>query len=1590
MKWPAGLECRGKTRFLASITVAFAFYSGVALGQLDARWINPNGGSWGIAANWTTPEYPNNGAQTYNATIDLGGGPYAVRLARPITIDSFLLDSGAATLNHLTGAFRVLGGASLLTGVYRLDGGTIAGGTWDVASAAFEISGSSFNRMDAVTFNGDLVLGAAGARLTVSNGLTLNGSVLLEGAGCRLTFDGIQNLAGTAIVFNSYGWHAAMDDETTAGTKYVSVAGGGMLAIGADVVIRGGRGVVEGSGSIANAGRLSADAAGYGLSVWPLSFSNAGTLEALGGATLAIGSAGTSWANLNGGLVFADSATLTMSGAWNNTGTIDTVDSTVNLGGTFATPDLGVFQRTGGTVNLTGMLDNTGHVLMLDAQTGTWQLNGGTISGGALDFANGEILLFTRNTSNYLVGVAILPALRIPYDFATVRFGAGTTFGGPITLEGRGGILGFDVGQTLDNISIVFGGAPDSIHVISAEGSGTLTLGPGSVIQGQSGRIVDGRFGSGGSTIVNEGLISANAAVRNFEVAPTVFRNEGVMEALNASVMYLGWDSAGARSDSWVNGAGGMIRATDSTLDFWGNWANQGNIVATDSTVNLRGRFTLDDLGTFVRTRGRVNLMGHLDHAGATLNLNATTGSWHLRNATITGGTVNFAEGARFEFGWSGGGSVPISLLDGVTINGDLVIRRGSDTSTGIVHFAGGTRVNGNIEVGDRGTLRVDGGQVLDDTTITLGGPIPDTGSLAVANGALTFGPNLAIRAGRGEILGGAGDSLVNQGVLTAEGTGARLTVNTVDFENQGTMSATDGGLLFIGGSRTSNWRNAANGRIIATNATVLCGSDWENHGLLRFVDTVAQFNRGSPADPWTNFGTIEAVNSTLELSGQWDNDGVIDVTDTAVELAGQLTTESIGTFNRSGGTVRITGLLDNSASTLNLNTQTGSWQLDNGTILGGTIAQTGGARLQFASNGQNSTLDGVSIIGDLHVDGIVNVVNGIAVNGDIYVDGGEMRIPTGSVFDDVRVRLTGGLMSKGLGTLTLGSRLTIAGRNGRISNYSGERATIINQGRATVHVGQTLTIDPNHFENEGLLAADSSGTLRIGLFSTGTWRNAASGSILVDDATLELTGSWENAGTIQVLDAVLQLSGTYRTVGFQSIQIQGGLVIFGGALDNQGETLVIDSRADEWRLNGSIRGGAVTAREGAILNAFSSRLDGVELVELDLLIHDRWIVYVESGGLVLSNATITFRGVSIGRDTELVFLTSQTLGGNGEIVFDALDWEHRVTGAAGTTLTIGPGILIHGYRGNVGHYYQTDRRGLINQGKIIADVPDGLIRVSAQALLTNEGLLAAKNGARLWVSTTDSLSNFSGGTLTDGSWHSFADSTLDLESLSVTTNAADVLLSGQASRFDAINALQRNLGRFAIADGRNFNTSGSLENEGTLLAGVGSTLSVNGAFVQHPSGVLAIELGGRTPGSEYGTVDVSGPADLSGDLEVHLANNFIPAGNDRFEVLTATALNGTFDSVRLAGSPAGLRVEVVYSSTSVTVIVKRRGDMTCDGRFNGADIDAFFLALGDPTAWQLAHPGCDILSGDMNGDGRVDGADIDPFFQCLGGGNCP
>jgi hypothetical protein len=78
--------------------------------------------------------------------------------------------------------------------------------------------------------------------------------------------------------------------------------------------------------------------------------------------------------------------------------------------------------------------------------------------------------------------------------------------------------------------------------------------------------------------------------------------------------------------------------------------------------------------------------------------------------------------------------------------------------------------------------------------------------------------------------------------------------------------------------------------------------------------------------------------------------------------------------------------------------------------------------------------------------------------------------------------------------------------------------------------------------------------------------------------------------------------------------------------------------------------------------------------------------------------------------------------------------------------------------------------------------------------------------------------------------------------------------------------------------------------------------LDALGNYSQSVIGELDIGLGGPTPGNQYATLIALGTASLAGTLSVSLSNGFFPSLGDVFDIITASAVNGTFANVNLPG----------------------------------------------------------------------------------------
>ena len=532
------------------LTVLAALQFAGAAFSANSTWSSAVDGAWDDPTNWSTnPFFPNNGngAASYDAFIDVTGSDYAVTLVTDVTLQSLTLDSANATLRHLGGILSV-GTATLTSGTFRLDGGTIQGGTFDVgAGANFTVTNNANNRFDGVTVDGTLSLAAFNARVTLENGADLRGTVNMSGTFApRIIFNQTGTISGPLTI--------NMDsDNIYAGTDFLTVEGDHTLTLGSGVTVRGmgaigtTQFVAGGSSALINQGTISADVGNRTLSIGSAStgFSNEGTLNVLNGATVQINAPN-----------------------WSNTGTINVLDnSTLNLVTDTSVAALGTVNNPSGTVYLRAGFDNEGGSHALSPAQGSYIFDGARVFGGGTVTVNpGRPLLLTNNANNRFDGVTVDGTLSLAAFNARVTLENGADLRGTVNMSGtfapriifnQTGTISGPLTINMDSDNIYAG-----TDFLTVEGDHTLTLGSGVTVRGM-GAIGTTQFVAGGSSaLVNQGTISADVGNRTLYIgncASTTFTNRGTLEAVNGANLVI----AGAFSQQ----AGVVRMGVTSVLD---------------------------------------------------------------------------------------------------------------------------------------------------------------------------------------------------------------------------------------------------------------------------------------------------------------------------------------------------------------------------------------------------------------------------------------------------------------------------------------------------------------------------------------------------------------------------------------------------------------------------------------------------------------------------------------------------------------------------------------------------------------------------------------------------------------------------------------------------------------------------------------------------------------------------------------------------------------------------------------------------------------------------------------------------------------
>lgn len=1050
--------------------------AGAAIGsaanaQVNAFWETATSGNWTDATRWSTnPNYPNNnGGTTYHAFFNATGAAYTVTLDANVAIDALTMNSADATLRVVSGGVLNLAGiAAFNAGSLSLAGGKIVGGTLNYAPGTINVTGLT-NEIVGTQINGSLHVGAfttaaaildgvstsgvrltgSGTAVTVRNGLTLTGGGNLRvETGNTARFEGTQTFDGPTQLLGFSG---------TVKSRLTSMEGG-TLTLGPSSVVTGNWGMIDGAGGVINQGRITSTTAGRDITITPASFQNSGILEATAGILNVLTGTSTAWSNLGG--------TLRVSSG-----------GTINVGGTISTSDFGTMVNNGGTIALSGTLNNTGSVLNVGGAAGALSMaNGGLIVGGTITAPAGTTAIAPTGGRGTLDGVTVngnvAPAAATAVGFLTVR--NGLTVNGALDIQKTE--VTFNGTQTLSGAAITNAGPGNSSRLIIQNGGLTLasdvslTAGPGS-------RTEVGWDNLPGTSIVNHGSILVQGSNAQAFISSPSLSNTGPIEVAS----------------------GGLLRLGSSFTNPPTTWTNTGTLTVNGGTLEMAGAFSRDDVN-INRTGGTIRLVGVMDNTGSVLTLDSTTGSWDAAgltgsgnfNAAIRGGAVNLLDGQQLRI-VSGGALVPRLDLESLTFNGGLSL----DQANSILRLKGNIALNGDINVTSNSSqvqlldnCTIDGGSINFDV---VGNPAPSL-TLGAAGSTTTIGPDMLIRGGRFSMVGDGSQTIINNGTIRADRPNEFVAVGGAGFLNNGVLEA----------------NVPLNDP--ATPAQLIINGVTQPLGTVRITNSTLLF--GTMPTPVMN---LERDNSRVVIQGVFDNVGRTFTLDSSTGSF-----EVVGGSNPPpgvhGGIIR---LRDGAGLVFSGNPGSPAPTLRDVTLDGDLTLSNSGALLAFH--------------GEIGLQGSLTVTRNAEIRltstdgtGTQRFVGGTINLDPEFSSDNVRMPIVG------LTTAVLSPTTTLrggsAGSNARASIgdmfSSGGVRTLVNQGLiSSDRADGWLSIRPSAFVNEGIVEARDGGRMEFSLDPTSTWDNSGGVIRTINGGFIEIGGRVvsANLGAIQGVDGTIQ-----------------------------------------------------------------------------------------------------------------------------------------------------------------------------------------------------------------------------------------------------------------------------------------------------------------------------------------------------------------------------------------------------------------------------------------------------------------------------------
>jgi fibronectin-binding autotransporter adhesin len=452
--------------------------------------------------------------------------------------------------------------------------------------------------------------------------------------------------------------------------------------------------------------------------------------------------------------------------------------------------------------------------------------------------------------------------------------------------------------------------------------------------------------------------------------------------------------------------------------------------------------------------------------------------------------------------------------------------------------------------------------------------------------------------------------------------------------------------------------------------------------------------------------------------------------------------------------------------------------------------------------------------------------------------------------------------------------------------------------------------------------------------------------------------------------------SGTVSNTGKLEATSGATLQLWNGAITNTGGIIHADPASIVSLYNITISGGTLTTSGTGTIEAVCclgySTLDGVTLSGTGTF---QWV----SNNIGYLHGTIT-------NDSAMKLTapsgTNVVLDVNGAVTLKG----------SGTLTSTNPNNAIMGYaqasgasllnqstiQGTVGISAQGGNT-ITNQGTIYANQASPLtIATGGGGTFTNAGTLNAgtlkvKKGSALYV-TGAGFTNFSGGTfsLTGGKYA--VSGTLGFDGANISTNAADITLTGAASQIindqNSANALTNfatntTAGSFSLLSGKLINTSvtsGNFSNAGKVTVGVGSGFQISAPSPLTPTytqtagtttvdGVLTA-AGGVTikAGKVFGKGTIASTVVSSGSVTA--GDSTTKAG--KLSMSTYTQNSSGSLNVQIGGLTAGTQ----YSQLAVANGVSLNGTLNIKvvNGFIPANGNTFIILTGSTRSGTFAH----------------------------------